>query len=413
MSSSILTSVPAGYRVTSDMISSDIASTRRTPTSNGVIRRARPPDLGSLDEVLYEGRGLRTMTISPQTRLEWLADAVSHHIASNATYARLADTQGFNVAKLLSTGAAETVPMLPAAIFKRRLLSSASSGEVRLGKSSGTQGTMSLVPRDRPTLERLVGSVLFATRDFFDIPEAREVFVLGPHGNEVGDIWFSYVLTLVGLLHETKFMVRAGQLDHERLWTCLSELPPSTQPTIVAPPSLLWDFLNWMRTRELSVDLGARKPFVITAGGWKRRADEEIDQESLTRLVWECLGVPQARVRDAYNAVELNTVVFECEHGHKHVPPWLTVLARRPADLGLAEPGETGILGFLDATAVSYPALYLSDDLGWVSDVLACDCGRPGPVFAVVRRVQSAEQRGCGLSLNRYAHDSHRLDVAA
>lgn len=378
------------------------------------VRHARAQGLGSLEELLYEGTTLRNLDLPPDVRLDWFAQALEHHITTSPIYGALADRRGFTSRSVLETGSLDEVPLLPASIFKRRKVTSGSTGAVQLTKSSGTQGAVSIVPRDQPTLERFVGSVIFGVRDLFELSEAREVFVLGPHPDEADDIWFSYVLTLVGLLHETRFAVADGVLNHDDLFQQLANLAPGTKPAVVGPPSLLVDFLAWMSERDLSLNLGDREPFVLTAGGWKKRTDEQVSRDDLLQLVNTHLGVPANGVRDTYNAVELNTVVFECEQAEKHIPPWLEVQARRPSDMSIAEDGDLGLLAFLDATAASYPAFYLSDDLGRVSDTKqVCPCGRPGPVLEISRRVQSAEQRGCGLSLNRYARSTRDRNVEA
>jgi len=174
---------------------------------------------------------------------------------------------------------------------------------------------------------------------------------------------------------------------------------------VVAPPGLLLDFLAWMEERGERLDLGARDGYVVTAGGWKRREDEAVSRSELSDLVEERLGIQRSRIRDAYNMVELNTLLLECEHGRKHIPPWLVVLARRPADMSVADPGEEGVLSFLDPTAVSYPCFVLSDDLGEVHRG-PCECGRAGETLLISRRLDSVEQRGCGLKLERYSRES-------
>src|SRR5262249_1300905 len=113
------------------------------------------------------------------------------------------------------------------------------------------------------------------------------------------------------------------------------------------------------------------------------------------------LGVERSRVRDVFNMVELNTVLFECEASRKHVPPWLHVSARRAADMSVAPAGEVGLLCYLDPTATSYPGFVLSDDLGHIDDA-QCPCGRYGETISISRRLTTIEDRGCGLSLDRY-----------
>lgn len=367
--------------------------------------RLRPHDLSSLDELVYEGVASYESPPDEGIRLAWLAAAAEHHLHGNTAFARLARHKSFTPEQLLERGDPSLVPLLSSGLFKRRDVTTEPAAAVKLCKSTGTGGTQSIVPRDQRTLERFVGTVVHALREFIGPTDALEAFVLSPSGANAGEIWFSYVLSLVELLYDTTFFVRDGALQPEGLWRVLAELDPEVEPAVVAPPGLLLDFLAWMEERGERLDLGTRNGFVVTAGGWKRRENAAVSRSVLSELVEERLGIERSRIRDAYNMVELNTLLLECEHGRKHVPPWLVVLARRPADMSVADAGEEGVLSFLDPTAVSYPCFILSDDLGEVHRG-PCECGRKGETLLINRRLDSVEQRGCGLKLERYSRES-------
>jgi long-chain-fatty-acid---luciferin-component ligase len=364
-------------------------------------RRVRPPDLGSLEELLYEGIDSYAQPPKHERRVEWIAAAADHHIATNPLFKRLADHQGFSPRQLRSTGDLSSVPLISSGLFKRRDVMGAADTPVRLCRSSSTRGSQSVVPRDRPTMERFVGTVLHGLREFHGHSEVRQALVLSPSATEAGDLWFAYVLTLVELLYDTRFFVRDGELRPEDLHSALCELDDDAQPTLVSSPGLLVDYLAWMQERSLSLDLGAREGYVVTAGGWKRREQDAVNREDLTATIQTRLGLAPDRVRDALNMVELNTVMFECECARKHVPPWLAVSALRPSDLSTADCGETGVLAYLDPTATSYPSFILSDDLGATSEG-RCPCGRHGTTVQLERRLATIEERGCGLKLDRY-----------
>jgi Acyl-protein synthetase, LuxE len=136
---------------------------------------------------------------------------------------------------------------------------------------------------------------------------------------------------------------------------------------------------------------------VTLGGGWKSFEGERIDHAALGTLIEATLGVPPARLLEAYAMVELNTPLMRCRDGRYHVPPilepWLFDEALVPLP-----PGDdvTGTFGFMDPTATSYPAFLVTGDE--VRLVRApCPCGLVGPaVVGEVRRAAGREVRGCG-----------------
>lgn len=355
----------------------------------------------SLDFMLFEGVN-SYREIATEAQLRWIREAVTHHLTYSPLYRRLAAAQKFTADELNRPQDLLRVPLVSSGSFKRRALAASGSRPVKLCTSSGTSGTKSIVPRDSSTLERYVGGVLHGIRDFLEDRERRRALVLGPPPHEVGDLWFTYSLSLAEVLNDTEYFVSDGRLDSAALYHALSTLEPGIQPVLIGPPSLLWDFLAWLSQQRLTLDLAAREAFLLTAGGWKLRVDESVDRDTFNCRIGEQLGLPAERLRDLFNMVELNTVIFECERQQKHIPPWLHVSARRASDLEAVEEGETGILGYLDPTALSYPAFILSDDLGSVSRK-TCACGRTSAVLTIARRLRSIEERGCGLRMRTYA----------
>jgi long-chain-fatty-acid---luciferin-component ligase len=365
-------------------------------------RRVRPADLGPLDVFLYEDETGYVVDGAAQRRA-WLLEAVEHHLAGSPIFQRLAAAKGFDAGLLRTTGDPAIVPLVSSGTFKRRRIETQDDIE-RWCTSSGTRGTKSLVPRDRRTLERFAGTVGHGLREFLGAHrEQREGFVLGPPAEEAGDLWFSYSLGLAEVVNHTDYFVRDGLLQEEELLAALDQRSPGSETVVIAPPSLLLNFLLWLDKRGCSLELA--HGFVLTAGGWKRSERDAIARSDIEQLVTTILAIPPERQRDIFNMVELNTVIFECEVHTKHVPPWLTVLARDPETLAPLPSGETGVIAFLDPTALSYPAFVLTDDLGAVATD-GCPCGRVGDALVLDRRLSSVEERGCGLKMQRYGAEA-------
>jgi len=136
---------------------------------------------------------------------------------------------------------------------------------------------------------------------------------------------------------------------------------------------------------------------VTLGGGWKSFEDQRVDRAVLCELIHAALGVPPARVLEAYAMVELNTPLMRCPTGRYHVPPLLEPWLFDEALLPL-EPGHdvTGTFGFMDPTATSYPAfLVTGDEVRLVRE--HCPCGLVSPaIVGEVRRAAGHEARGCG-----------------
>jgi len=136
---------------------------------------------------------------------------------------------------------------------------------------------------------------------------------------------------------------------------------------------------------------------VTLGGGWKSFEGERVERAALAATIERALGVGAGRVMEAYSMVELNSPLMCCEAGRFHVPPLLEPLVYDEALVPRAAgPDVTGVFGFLDATATSYPGFVVTgDEVRLVRE--CCPCGLVGPAIAgEVRRAPGREVRGCG-----------------
>jgi long-chain-fatty-acid---luciferin-component ligase len=377
---------------------------RPTPSIEAVeITRLRARDYDSLDQMLYEGSDAYHSELRDQ-RCDWIVSAVRDHIERSAIYRRLAYGAGFDVAQLEATRNLASIPLISSGSFKRNLFGDLGR-DVKRCTSSGTMGTQSVVPRDARTLERFVGSISHGLREFLGHNDSQRAYILGPPREEAGDLWFAFSLSLTELFNDADYFVHADQFEPERLYEALqgAETDDSAEPVIASPPSLLIALLDWMEERGApNLELARRNGWSVTAGGWKRARNGKIDQRPFAERMHRLLGLEPNHIRDVFNMVELNTIIFECASGSKHVPPWLSVTARSARDLTVLEPGNIGVLAYLDPTPLSYPGFILSDDLGTLSHD-PCPCGRLGATLQLERRLTVVEERGCGLKMERYA----------
>ena len=179
----------------------------------------------------------------------------------------------------------------------------------------------------------------------------------------------------------------------------LRELSPSERALVVGPPALMLEAANAVQSCG-----GLALPhssLFLTIGGWKRAKCEIPSRDEFRRHVIQGFGILDAgRVRDSYNMVELNSVLFECEAHQMHCPPWLFIDARDPCTLEPTTPGNPGVLAFLDPTPTSYPGFILADDFGNVVRNYICPCGRITDVLQLERRINRVESRGCALKID-------------
>lgn len=328
---------------------------------------------------------------------KYIAEAFTWHFERNSQYRSYCEALGVRSSNVSSLS---SIPLLPAAAFKAGLLPSAPENEiVKPCTSSGTRGSRSVVPRDELTLERLLASVQKGCDHLLHLRPDAQLFVLGPDTEEAGDLWISYVLSIVDLIFPTWFAVKDGIFLANEL---AAQLQTTAQnPVIVGPPFLVMAFLEHLEASGQHLDLGSRRGTIITAGGWKQHQNRSLSPREFIQRVSSGFSLGEsAQVRDTLNLVELNTVLFDCEKHSKHIPPWLHVRILDPETLIDVKLGSEGLIAYLDATATSYPCFFISDDFGYLPTA-SCTCGRASPTVVITRRVSKLEQRGCALKMSQ------------
>jgi long-chain-fatty-acid---luciferin-component ligase len=356
-----------------------------------------------IDHLLFNEDDLFRLPEPERRRLSLplVRQAAVHYHALCPPYRRLCEAEGFAPDDLVTAGDLARVPLVPAGAFKRHSLVCGDGSEVvKRCLSSGTQGTRSEVPRDNTTLERFVGSVQSIAKDVVGLPFRGQVLNLGPDTDEAADLWFAYVMSVLELIYPARHFVRDGAFRVADLTDALRDAEPDERLLLVGPPPLFLQFAEYVERHGPGRPLAGADCVLVTAGGWKRASAEAIEPAELRARLCETLGIEDAaRIRDAFNMVELNTVLIECAAHRKHAPPWLVATARDPRTLAPLPSGETGVLAYLDPTPTSYPGFVLSEDFGSIHTE-PCACGRTAPTVKIERRVKRIESRGCALKMD-------------
>lgn len=385
-----------------------MTATANTATAREVapvhhLQRVQVAATSDLDHLIYR-EDVFDIPLAEQLELRerFVREAFAHHLAGCADYA----AYGARLVPKLDPWKTplEDLPVLPTAVFKGHEVISVAPDEVmKWCLSSGTRGPQSRVGRDRMSLERLLGSVRVGLSLIESwLEDDLEVVHLGPDRQEAGDIWFMYVMSLIELIYPTQHYVRQGVLDAEAAIARVCELleQRSRHIAIVGAPFQIVELADELERRRVRLD--AKDAItVFSAGGWKRLSGSQISRASFDEKVIQRFGLLQgSQVRDAFNQVELNTVFIECSAHRKHVPPWVYIATRNADDLRVQPPGTRGVLSYLDASATSYPAFLVTDDLGVVEQG-ECPCGRTGVTMRVERRLTRLAERGCALTLDK------------
>ena len=269
----------------------------------------------SLDKLFYKEKE-KTEELSEK----FIKDAFAYHINNNNYYRKYCETLGLGIDDV--TRDYRQIPMLPSSLFKKNdnyTLSSRDSSILKTS-SSGTKGTISVVNRDNKTLQRFFASVAAGVQDVLNLEQSDlKVFSLSPPEDEIEHLWVSYVLAGIAVYYPSKYYISNGVYHVEDVIIDLEKMNESTDVAsiIVGSPPLILDTVMYLEEKGV-LNLGANAK-VITIGGWKSRQGEYIERLEFDERVVKAFGLENTEnVRDVYNMVELNTVIFECRHHRKH-----------------------------------------------------------------------------------------------
>lgn len=289
------------------------------------------------------------------------------------------------------------VPFLPVRVFKHFALKSVpDSALVREITSSGTTGQqVSRIFLDAPTSALQVRALSAIAQDFIGkqrlpmlIVDQRET--VGARGS-LG----ARAAGVLGFSNFGRHHCYALDADMRPRWDLIRAFLSAHRDTgilLFGFTHVIWQHLLQSAIAEKVVlDFGVAS-ILVHGGGWKRLADERIDNSHFKQILRNQLGLH--RVSNYYGMVEqVGSVFMECDAGHFHAPRFADVLMRDPLTL---EPSQHGAIEVLSALPHSYPGhALLTEDLGSLIGTDDCPCGRKGKYFAVHGRVPQAEPRGC------------------
>lgn len=302
------------------------------------------------------------------------------------------------------------IPHVFVANFKRRTFITGSRDDIHLTlTSSGTGGEKSAIHLDRPSLARIT-SIVHHIYDAFGMvdrttPTNYLAFTYDPRvARDLGTAFSDKLLTGLTRVGRVHYAIRWDaarsefRLDREKCWQALERFAREDRPIrLLGFPAMIHDVLGqYARATGKRFQFGERS-YLITGGGWKNLADQEIPKSEFRRLVSEWLGIPEANIRDLYGMVEHGVPYCECEHFHMHVPIYSRVVVRSPITLERLPLGEVGLFHMLTPYLNSFPALsLLTSDVGRL--YADCPCGRPSPWLELMGRGGVTRHKGCAIA---------------
>ncbi|GMU62273.1 MAG: acyl-protein synthetase [Myxococcaceae bacterium] len=291
----------------------------------------------------------------------------------------------------------EGLPYLHVGLFKRIAFRTEGVKHQRVLLSSATtSGTSSQVALDEVSAQLQAKSSLAILKDFVGVAKRPLVVIddaasLRQRGQVSARV--AAALSLLPLATTTTFLLKG----EEPQWSLVED-------AVRAEPAFFvygFTWALWKRWAQGGIPsslkelLTHKQIHFVHSGGWKKLEAEAVSREALDGALLSGAAAG-SRVIDFYGLVEQNGVIFPlCEAGARHVPRWATVIVRDPWTMKPAEPGQQGLLQFINVLAHGAPYhSVLTEDLGSLLEG-PCPCGRSGPRFTLHGRVPKAELRGC------------------
>lgn len=157
--------------------------------------------------------------------------------------------------------------------------------------------------------------------------------------------------------------------------------------------SLVWlNFLTFLKKNKIF--LKKKDTILFHGGGWKKIEKNKV---SRSKFNLECKNyIGSNKIYNYYGMIEQTGSIFlECEYGLYH-PSLFSEIIIRDENMMPCKAGKVGIIQVCSLLPVSYPGhSILTEDLGVISKIDTCKCGRKGKAFKVLNRIKDSEVRGC------------------
>ena len=327
---------------------------------------------------------------------EVLCELTEHHFANCPEYQKILKVFGFDPTIKNNI---EEIPPIPVRLFKDyNLLSVEKSKVIKTMTSSGTTGGgVSKIFLDSitstnqtKTLVKIISSFTGTRRlpmlviDTKSVLKDRNLF----SARGAGILGFSM------LGYDIEYALDEDmQLDHDTVDEFCKKYKNESF-LIFGFTFIVWKYF-YKKLVESGKQLDFAKGILIHGGGWKKMAEEEVDNKTFKSSLKDICSIK--RVYNYYGMVEQTGSIFmECEAGYLHSSIFSDIRILRN-DFSTCGIHEIGLVQLSSILPFSYPGhIILSEDIGEIMGEDDCSCGRLGKYFKIHGRAIHAEIRGCG-----------------
>ncbi|HEA66433.1 MAG TPA: hypothetical protein ENI07_06395 [Desulfobacterales bacterium] len=336
--------------------------------------------------------------------IEVLRKVAHHHYNNCQPYQNFCKKRRFNYDKWQQI---EELPYLPASIFKDALLLSIPENKIfrTISSSATTSGRSSRIALDKETSRRQ--SKCFNKVVLNRLGNKRRKFIVIDTPESVGrnrqvtarSSTIRSLLFCAGKTHTCLEEIDGKfNLDDDKFDKLLLEAENAKEEIIIFGFTYILYSVVVRKLLEKKMKYKLKGSKIIHIGGWKKLESEKVSPKKLIADCSDVFGVNKGDVVDFYGFTEQSGMIYPtCEAGVRHVPIWGEVVVRDQLSLNPMRIGEEGLLQFITPIQTSYPGhSVLTEDVGCITGIDDCSCGRKGKTFKVLGRAKQAEIRGCG-----------------
>jgi len=337
-----------------------------------------------------------------------LTQLTSHHAEHCAHYSRILQAHGYRADRSFTL---DEVPFIPVNLFKSYELKSIPSDAVfKVLTSSGTTSQqVSRIFLDKETSAIQTKALVLILQQF--LGKARLPMLIIDHPGVIKNRT-SFSARGAGILGLSNFgrdhtyaLKDEGMVPDMDAINAFMERHKGKKVFIFGFTFMVWKYF-YQAMKNVQDAPRFDDAVLIHSGGWKKLQDEAIDNDTFKASLRDRFNIQS--IHNFYGMVEqVGSIFMECEHGRLHTPAFADVLIRDPRDWSVLPVNKKGLIQVLSALPKSYPGhSLLTEDLGEITGIDDCPCGRLGKTFVVHGRIAQAELRGCSDTHEPAKHQS-------